>query len=313
MKLATTIGITVPYAKDIPDAVRLSARSPFKYLDYSFDGVQRLRTLSVPDDSWRDEVAPTLAAMRECGISFIQSHAYSFNPASDAVPYETGMLVMKRSMEICAALGIPTMVVHAPMSNDYNINRPGDREKYIEMTKRFFLALLPDAERNNVVILTENSCRANMGEKVFLDRGAEMAEFVDGIGSEYLKAVWDTGHANLDGANQYDDIMALGDRLYGIHVHDNFTGKDNHLPPFFGSLDGDGLMQGLLDSGYNGYFTFEAGMLSFHRERKTHTEGKFTHGNGGLFHPGAPLALAQLNYLYETGKYMLEAYDCFEC
>jgi len=309
MKLATTIGVLVPYTKNIPDAVKLCSESEFRYLDYSFDGPERLRVLMA--QNWTEDFTPTLTEAERHGIEFIQAHAPSFNPLSDAMPYDIGMLVMNRSIEACSYFGIPNIVVHLGYSNDYLISRPEDFTAFREKAKKYIYSLLPVLEKYNVTLLVENSTHANMGEKQFLFRGVEMARFIDEISSEHIKACWDTGHANLDKSNQYDDIIALADRLYGIHVHDNFSGKDDHLPPFIGSLDADGLMQGLLDSGYKGYFTFEASLLRYTRDRNPPLN-MYNRGNGKLSHPSAALALAMLNYLYATGKYMLESYGCFE-
>lgn len=309
MKLATTIGIVLPYTIDMLDAVRLCAKSEFKYLDYSFDTSERMRMLV--SENWTGDFALTLSEAERHGMKFIQAHAPSFNPLANNIPYDVGMLMLNRSIEACSYLGIPNIVVHAGYSNEYLITRPEDYKSFCECAKNFYCALLPALEKFNVTLLVENSAHANMGEKQFFFRGSELAEFIDEVGSEHIKACWDTGHANLDKSNQYDDIMALGDRLYGIHVHDNFSGKDNHLPPFIGSLDADGLMQGLIDSGYKGYFTFEASLLRYKRD-KNPPPNMYNRGNGSLKHPSAALALATLNYLYATGKYMLESYGCFE-
>ena len=66
-------------------------------------------------------------------------------------------------------------------------------------------------------------------------------------------------------------------------------------------------MNGLLDIGYNGYFTFEVGgiFLPAAKRRVYERDTRLA---------GAPLALrlAMERYLYELGKCVLESYNCFE-
>jgi hypothetical protein len=69
----------------------------------------------------------------------------------------------------------------------------------------------------------------------------------------------------------------------------------------------DAVMNGLLDIGYNGYFTFEVGGIFTPPTQKRPFE-KDTRLQK------APLALkrAAEKYLYDLGKCVLEAYGCFE-
>ena len=309
MKLATTTQTVFPYVNgNNAEAVRFLARSPFKYVDYAFDGPGNKDLLLT--DNYLADAEKSLRAAQECGLTFVQSHAPGVNPLLGDRPYSQVVTMMNRSIESCGLMGIPTIVVHAGASYQFRVSL-NDWERWKVETVRFYSDLLPALEKNNVILLVENSCRANMGDRCFCNRGTQIAEIVDAINSPHVKAVWDTGHANLDLSNQYDDIMALGDRLYGLHVQDNYSGRDDHMPPFTGSLDCDGLMQALIDVGYKGYFTFEASMLRYDRSRNT-TPVKFVHGNGKLFHPNADLALAEINYLYAVGKCMLSHYGCYE-
>jgi hypothetical protein len=69
----------------------------------------------------------------------------------------------------------------------------------------------------------------------------------------------------------------------------------------------DAVMNGLLEIGYNGYFTFEVGGVFTDPSKKRPFDADTRLQK-------APLALkrAYERYLYEMGKCILEAYDCFE-
>ena len=73
----------------------------------------------------------------------------------------------------------------------------------------------------------------------------------------YLAGIcYDTGHANVAGLTQREAIHTLGSRIEMLHVHDNF-GKDQHQPPFCGTINWTDVMQGLAEVEYNGDFNFE--------------------------------------------------------
>ena len=77
--------------------------------------------------------------------------------------------------------------------------------------------------------------------------------------------------------------------------------------PFLGSLNLDSVMNGLMDIGYQGYFTFEVGefFLPGEKRREYPRDTRLAK---------APLQLrcAFEAYLYQLGKCVLEAYHCYE-
>ena len=97
------------------------------------------------------------------------------------------------------------------------------------------------------------------------------------------------------------------------HLDYNFGACDEHIAPCMGTTDMDAVMQGLLAVGYKGYFTFEAGnmLLSYgrwpHRRRQAPsvTERR-------LSIPPLELRRKAASLLYEIGRAILTAYDCFE-
>ena len=103
--------------------------------------------------------------------------------------------------------------------------------------------------------------------------------------------------------------------LKGLHVHDNNGKADEHAMPYTGVLNLDQVMNGLLDVGYEGYFTFEASYTLLHQNNPPYTRRAFEH-NGKiitkLLSPSIELKKQAINLLYETGKYILETYDCFD-
>ncbi len=165
-------------------------------------------------------------------------------------------------------------------------------------------------EEYGVNVLIENSTRANMGEMYYFLTGSDMKEFLRYVDHPLLHACWDTGHANVEGG-QYEHILALGEDLRAVHIHDNLGDCDRHAIPFTGTLNMDEVLNALIDIGYTGCFTFEAdcavnvgdGWLLRRREFVNDTR---------LFDPSLAIRDAAERFLYEIGKSCLAAYGLYE-
>jgi sugar phosphate isomerase/epimerase len=106
---------------------------------------------------------------------------------------------------------------------------------------------------------------------------------------------------------QDEELRLLGSHVRALHIQDNLETSDSHLVPFLGTMNLDAVMNGLLDIGYDGYFTFEVGgfFTPAAKRRKYERETRLA---------GAPLALKDAfeSYLYNLGKVVLEAYGVYE-
>ena len=70
---------------------------------------------------------------------------------------------------------------------------------------------------------------------------------------------WDTGHGALSGQDQGEAIRKIGKRLKAMHVNDNHAlpKQDEHLMPFYGTIDWLVIMEALKDIGYSHDFAYE--------------------------------------------------------
>lgn len=80
------------------------------------------------------------------------------------------------------------------------------------------------------------------------------------VGSEYIVACLDIGHAEMKGSetSAVEMIKALGSRLQALHIHDNDKWHDSHQIPFSMSIDFKPIVKALKEINYKGYFTLEA-------------------------------------------------------
>ena len=298
MEIATTTGDLIRHEDFLTDeaAIRGLYEAGFRNIDFS---MYRFTPDCVyMQDNWRDEVLELKAVADELGMKFVQAHSQGGNPLN---PDEADFLVaaVLRSIEICEILGIENTVVHAGYQEGLT------KEQWFEANKVFYEKLLPTAEKCGVNVLCENSTSKNMGTMYYVNTGADMREFIEYVNHPNFHACWDTGHANCEGSDQYNDIVTLGDELYAIHYADNVGYSDAHLMPYFGTLDPDPIMKGLQAINFKGYFTLECDGGS--RVKSLWRGPEIPALEGLKFNRMTRMQEEKL--LYETAEYILSTYD----
>lgn len=144
------------------------------------------------------------------------------------------------------AVCIPWRTDHEPVPNDVCLAR----------AREAVGSLVPAAERLGVRLNIEN-----IFFNGFLLTPQEMADFVDGFGSDHVKVHFDTGNIMM---YQYPEhwIRLLGTRIQNVHLKE-FTkkGTDTSLESFRPLLDGTtnwpAVMEAFREIGYRGHLTFE--------------------------------------------------------
>lgn len=300
MKIATTIGELYPFTASPAEAVKAYEGTGFKYFDYSFYSVLKNPSEPFMSDSWESVIYDVKNEAEKLGFSFVQAHAPDCALRGDGM--EKGLAATIRSIKACAMLGIKNMVIHSGFFPE--IKYPDDEEKYFAENEPFMRALIPEMEKTGVNILFENTTLKHCPEGCYFPaRGRELKAFVDFMKHPLFGAAWDVGHANMDRVDQYGEIAAIGKSLKAVHIHDNDSTCDRHTLPMTGNTDYDGIIKGLIDSGYDGYFTLESD--SFMR---------YDRGiDGGILsHPTLEMKRAAEKLLYTVTEEMLKAYNVYE-
>ena len=304
MKLATTTGDFDDFLNTYQERIDCVCEAGFKYIDLSMYTVNQNDELLVSDD-WYDNAKAILENTNKKGAKFVQAHSPGGNPLSEdkAIADELVRATI-RSIDVCGVLGIPNIVVHAGMLEGLS------KEESFEKNREFFRKFFPAMERNNVNVLCENSTQKNTWDMYFTNSGADMKEFVEYVDHPLFHACWDTGHANCEG-NQYNEITAIGSDLYALHINDNRGSSDEHLLPYFGTMNLDEIMNALIDMKYSGYFTFESSSTlrsaHFHLGKRMSFE-KDTR----LLNPQLFMQKQLEKLMYDMGVYILKQYDCYE-
>ncbi len=313
MKLCTSTGDFSGYVETVTEKILCFEGSPFRYINLEQTGTNSA-FLSDDDDLWRRMADEWGEAGARAGVTFVVSHSPVLNVFSslDDATYRAGLRATRCSLEICGALGIHRIVVHAGQNPAFTAR------EFAVQNKRFYGDLFALMEMYDLMALTENMDGSNLFYP--LSTGSAMREFIDFVGHPLFGGCWDTAHANINpkslAVGNYACITAIGDKLKGLHISDNLGGTwHHHSWPFAGTINFDAVMQGLLDAHYDGYFTFEASYTLLHHTNAPIHRKPWVH-NGEtvtkLLDPSLELKKKAVSLLYETGKYILETYGCFE-
>ena len=85
---------------------------------------------------------------------------------------------------------------------------------------------------------------------------------------------WDTGHANISGYRQSEQMQILKGKIDVLHVHDNGGKgtKDSHMLPFDGNVDWEDVAFGMRCSGFEGILDVEVTAWALPGDDRTRRE-----------------------------------------
>lgn len=310
MQLATSTGDFWHHKTEYYDAIKCFKDTKFKNINLEL--TKKLEIFySNSDDDWKRLVEELERARQDTGVNYVVSHSpclYKFY-----FPEEEGwvrdMRAIKRSIEIIHRLGVDRIVVH-PITN-MKLSVP----EFYKYNSQFFREILQLAEKYNITVMIENWDYT----ETHISTGRQMRDFLDYMNHRLLAACWDTAHGNIEpiarAVGQYDNITALGSYLKGLHISDNFGDTHHHTWPFAGVINFDSVMQALIDVKYDGYFNFEASYTLLHLNNVPVPRNPWVYKGETvtkLLSPSVELKKKAVDLLYDTGKYLLETYNCFE-
>lgn len=261
------------------DGYALLKASGFSCVDFSLNGYLLNTELYQSEvNSFFDQTmqeleqffAPHKRGAKSAGITINQMHM----PYPNYVPKGSKELndylwnvVAPKSMEICAFMGCPYIVVHGFKLAYYL----GSERKEWERTEAFLDSLAPIAKELGITICIENLYEGIGGHIVEgpCCDARKAVERIDRFNDKYHEEVlgfcFDTGHANLVGIDFERFITMLDYRLKVLHIHDNDGIADLHQIPFtftktrenLPSTDWGGFVKGLRNIGFDKVLSFE--------------------------------------------------------
>jgi sugar phosphate isomerase/epimerase len=168
--------------------------------------------------------APTskdASAMRESGIPLSVCEV-------ERVRRIEAMDEFKRAIDVAEELTFPRMVLH--MGGSREAADPRKRDAAFSTLEHLVL----HAKHLGVTLCVENTT-SEMGQPAYL------RAFVDETRLTGLRFNFDVGHAHMGDGEESRRIEKafepMRDLVASVHLHDNHGEKDEHLPPYDGSID----------------------------------------------------------------------------
>jgi sugar phosphate isomerase/epimerase len=135
---------------------------------------------------------------------------------------------LKRAIDVAEDLPFPRMIFH--MGGTRETADPRKRDAAFSSLEHLIL----HAKHVGVTICVENTT-SEMGDPTYL------RDFYDETRLAGLRFNFDSGHAHLGDGPEKELIekgfAPMRDLVSGVHIHDNHGEKDEHLPPYDGTID----------------------------------------------------------------------------
>ena len=165
--------------------------------------------------------------------------------SSDAALRQASLAIMQGEARYARTLGCRDIIIHPVPSGD-TLN---DAFREATLTESA-LVLAEIGREHDVRFLIENMPPPMFG------RAAGLRRVADAAASPHVGLTYDSGHATLAG-DPIGAIHAMGPRLWGVHIHDTYGTKDDHLIPGMGVVPFDDVARALAAVGYSGTFILE--------------------------------------------------------
>src|SRR5512137_2283105 len=207
-----------------------------------FQGVEIFCSRSHFDYASKDEIRELARALADHRLSVASLHAPSSRDTSamreggsplsvceiERVRRIEAMDELKRAIDVADELPFSRMVLH--MGGPRETSDPRKRDAAFSSLEHLIL----HAHHAGVTLAMENTT-SEMGDPAYL------RAFVDETRLTGLRFNFDIGHAHLADGPAEERIersfAPLRDLVASLHLHDNHGEKDEHLPPYDGTID----------------------------------------------------------------------------
>lgn len=247
--------------------------------------------------AWADDFR---AKLQEIGIVPVSAHIGGFDPF-DA----HGYAMISRALRCAGALSVKNVVV--PLGW-----RAGNsRREYEEANKAYLRALMTAAEEADVTILIE-SCGSWLAPQ-YTHHAIELMRMMEKLDMpERLKVNLNIANMTVADIRPYTELHLLGNTVYHVDAADNFGSmplavepKREQLgfAPLMGYTNYDAVIQGLCDTGYDGFFNLRMDMPAVFEKNSPYCENQLAI---------MPKELTARLHIWSrhAAEYMLESYDC---
>ena len=267
-------------------ALEICAESGFDAVDFNLKiyGRGDFPVYSDGDEAVLEHFGRLGEYAKSLGLEISQTHGRNRIATPDAVFCEQMKWVSRMDLLATKALGAPTCVIHSITTKAFP---NGDSTFMHEKNLSFFQYLAPYAEEIdvNIALETFGDSEAN-GKRVidFFGDSRELKKTFDALNTPKKAICIDTGHTNkahavgaLDGSavpDVIETIKMFGKDIQVLHLNDNNSFSDQHLPPMKKMASGvpwEEVYAALDEVGYNGVYNFELALAYFGTEMENFT------------------------------------------
>lgn len=249
------IGITDDGIREATHYFKLRACG-FKFCDFNMADTEKL-PYELDDAEFENYLKNQRRLAEDAGLTIWQVHGPWRHPVKDATPEDRAerMEKMKRSIRGAAILGAKYWVIHPIMPYGLNEANTEDAPKTRALNLEFMRGLLETAEREGVIICLENM----PFEEFSISSPEAIVEIVKEINHPNFAMCLDTGHTNVckEWQSPAQAIREYAQYIKVLHVHDNRKRKDEHLMPFYGSIDWKDFYKALCEVNFDGVLSLE--------------------------------------------------------
>src|SRR5271167_484049 len=221
---------------------RLTTELLGQIADAGFEAVEIFGTRGHFDYTTKQEIQAMASALSQHGLTLASLHAPTSRDLSatreggtplsitevERVRRIEAMDELKRVIDVAEDLPFSRLILH--MGGSRENADPRKRDAAFSSLEHLVL----HAKHVGVTICVENTT-SEMGDPVYL------RNFVDETRLTGLRFNFDIGHAHLADGPEAERIeknfAPLRDLAASVHVHDNHGDKDEHLPPYDGTID----------------------------------------------------------------------------
>ena len=274
MKLSTTTGLyqkngNSAELKDLNEVLRFLREVGYEEIDLSFCFQNRPEYILRGDD-WEEKIDQLGETAARLGIYFYQCHL-PFVPGCS--PYTSPDFKKpgyaeyfdestRRAYIACGRLGVKWAVAHPRSYPEFNY----ENKATLEANRAWQDKFVELGIKNGTGTAVENMLPSL--DRKFASRYCQhydqLIEYVDSFNDPMVGICWDTGHANQMQFDQVRALRAMGKRVKTLHINDNHYGNaDEHLLPYMGEVDWPGVINTLIEIGYEGNLNYETGKVTF--------------------------------------------------
>lgn len=247
------------YQDTLQNTLSLCRQAGFAHVDFNLAEAAR-EDYPIARDNWEafvDLVGETLA---KNGLQLAQAHSLVFRSIVSMNPNfperEWFEEKIRRTILAAGRLGAPWLVFHPA---DDALSPYYDFERNRSYNLGYWPPFLELAKKAGVGVAFENLYPSGRKLNRYCANYLELIDLVDSFSDPLVGICWDTGHALCAQQHQQAALKAIGPRLKVTHIHDNHgrVKDDEHMIPYLGSNDWDGILAALKDIRYQGPFSLE--------------------------------------------------------